>query len=101
MTVAVFLSGFTMATFAGAAVFFLKFWRASGDPFFRSFAIACGLLAVERVCALFIHETLEPVRTTLDGPGTWIYLFRLLAFGLIMIAVIRKNRGTHIPGGGD
>jgi len=91
MMVAVFLSGITMATFSASGLFFIKFWRASGDRFFFNFAIACWLLAFERVATLFIHEAFEPVRNSFDGAGTWVYLVRLAAFALIAVAVLKKN----------
>jgi hypothetical protein len=92
MILATFLSGVSMATFAASGLFFIKFWRASGDRFFMYFGIACGLISLERFVSIFIHETLEPIRNTLEGPSTWVYLIRLFAFGLILIAVVKKNR---------
>ncbi len=97
MMFAVFLSGVAMAAFAAAGLFFMKIWRASGDRFFHQFGIACWLISIERIVGLFFHETLEPVRDSLQGMATWIYLIRLLAFGLIIMAVVRKNRSDGKP----
>jgi hypothetical protein len=92
MNIAIFLSGITMATFSAAALFFIKFWRASGDHFFLKFSIACVLIAVERVATLFIPESFNPIRSSFEGAATWTYLIRLLAFILILNAVLIKNR---------
>jgi hypothetical protein len=92
MIAASFLSGVTMATFVAAGFFFWKFYRASGDRFFFHFAIACWLIGSERVVGAFVQETLQSVRASLDGIGTYLYIIRLIAFALILMAVIRKNR---------
>lgn len=96
MILTVYLSGITTATFAASGLFFMKFWRASSDRFFLYFALACWLISFERFIALFIHDTLQPIRGNLEGAATWIYLIRLLAFGLILLAVVAKNRSSKI-----
>lgn len=72
-----------MASFCNG-LFFLKFWRKTGDRFFSMFAAAFILLAVERWLFLFIKTDNET--------NTWIFLARLVAFSLIIWAVIDKNR---------
>lgn len=89
-----FFSGMTMATFAASGLFFIKFWRASGDRFFLHFSIACWLISIERIVAVFNQETLAPIRTSLESAATWVYVIRLLAFLLIFIAVMTKNRAN-------
>jgi len=91
-SVTVFLSGVTMATFLAAGIFFIRFWRTSRDRFFLLFAISCWLIAFERVVALFINSTLEPLWTNSSESLFWVYLVRLFAFISIAIAIYEKNR---------
>lgn len=78
-----FFHGAVMMASAVAALFFLKFWRKTGDRFFAYFAAAFFLLGVER---WFLLITREPIEAR-----SAIYVFRLLAFVLIIWAVIAKN----------
>lgn len=80
---AYFLAGSICTLFVMIATYFLKFWRRTGDSLFIFFSVAFFLLALERfLIAFFIG------RTTVS----YIYLIRLLAFCLIFVAFIRKNR---------
>lgn len=67
-----------------ATLFFLRFWRQTRDEFFLLFATAFGLDAITRVVLGVgrLSEETEPL----------IYLARLATFGLIIVAIIRKNR---------
>ncbi len=67
-----------------AGLVFLRSWRENGDPFFVRFAAAFWLMAVERVPLALFHRMKEP--------GSLVYLLRLLAFILILEAILRKNR---------
>jgi len=80
-----FLSGATMMGFLIAALFFLRFWKKTADRFFALFALAFFVLALNRLAALFIVPTQEV--STL-----WIYMIRLAAFIIILIAIVDKNR---------
>ncbi len=83
MTLLAFLSGAATMGFAVAALLFLRFWRDTRDSLFLSFAIAFLLLGA-------VHAIL----TLADIPveeRSWVYLIRLAAFILILVAVIRKN----------
>lgn len=73
-----------------ATLFFLRFWRQTRDGFFLWFAAAFGLDAVTRVVLGVgrLSEETEPL----------IYLARLVTFGLIIIAIIRKNRPSRRGG---
>lgn len=95
MTVTAFLSGICMATFAASAVFFLKFWRAAHDRFFLLFAIACSLISLERVALLLIEGAHSSVRTEQTEAASWVYLIRLMAFLMILFAIINKNRSKR------
>ncbi len=65
------------------ALFFLRFWRASADRFFLYFA------------ASFFIEGLHRLYSALNDAGgedsPQHYLIRLLAYGLILWAILEKN----------
>lgn len=79
-----FLLGIIVTASLTAAVFFLKFWRASRDPLFLAFALTFAIEGVNRIGFLFIDRPNE------GSPA--IYTVRLLAFLLILGAILRKNR---------
>lgn len=91
MNYTLFLAGITMATFLASGLFFLKLWRAADDRFFMFFAIACALLSVERVVALFVQGVLDVSSAPPPESTSWIYLIRLLAFAMIVVAIVSKN----------
>ncbi len=72
-----------MASFV-AALFFVKFWWRTHDRFFLLFACAFGLDCVTRV-ALGMSDVS-------DEQQPYYYVARLVTFGLILIAIIDKNR---------
>ena len=81
MTAATYLmSGALTMGYAIAAVFFLRFWRDTRDSLFAFFAAAFLLLAIGRL-ALSIVE-----------PREVLYLLRLAAFVMIIVAIVMKNR---------
>ena len=84
------ISGATIMGYGVCALFFLRFWRSTRDRLFLVFSLAFALLALQRL-ALTLMQPLEEWRTSL-------YMVRLLAFLLILGAIIDKNRS---PGGGD
>lgn len=92
MMEASFFAGASFATFAGAGVFFLKFWRASNDRFYLLFCSACWLLALERVVLQVVTQAQSPISTALTEANSWVYLIRLAAFVMILFAVIEKSR---------
>jgi len=65
------------------ALFFLRFWRASGDRFFLYFALSFAIEGLHRVYAALRDGGGE------DSPLH--YLIRLLAYGLILWAILEKN----------
>lgn len=67
-----------------AAVFFLRFWRSSGDRFFLYFAISFALEAANRLMLGLAHEASE------ETPA--FYLVRLVSYVLILVAIADKNR---------
>ena len=84
-----FLAGMVAMGFAVAALFFLRFWRRTGDSLFLAFAAAFALLALQ-----------QGVMTALriaDEDRSLVYLLRLAAFVLIIVAILRKNLGARRP----
>lgn len=81
-----FLSGAVAAGFFVCSLFFLRFWRRTHDELFMAFALAFALLGLgQSILALANIPTEEK--------GS-IYLIRLAAFAVIIVAVLRKNRGA-------
>lgn len=80
----IFLSGAISMACLTIALFFLRFWRQTGDRLFVAFAAAFGLLMVERLMLANISASHEL--------APYIYTVRLVAFALIMAAVVDKNR---------
>jgi hypothetical protein len=78
--VGVLLTGYTVA-----GLLFLKFWRKTRDRLFLFFGIAFCILAVNRVANIFIVDEGQE-------PSSLLYLVRLLAFLLILWAIVAKNR---------
>jgi hypothetical protein len=73
--------------FTGQAViglFFFRFWLTSRDRLFALFAVAFWLLAIQRL--------LLAVTQTFFEDQAVFYLLRLLAFVVILVAIIDKNR---------
>jgi membrane-associated PAP2 superfamily phosphatase len=81
-----FVSGMLAAGYAVAALYFLKFWKQTGDRLFGFFAAAFGLLFLQRVALTLASDLVTDT--------AWYYAVRLLAFGLILVAIVDKNRGA-------
>ena len=65
-------------------LFFLRFWRATGDRFFLFFAISFCVEGLNRAAlGLMSHPNEET---------PFFYLVRLLSFALILVAIVDKNR---------
>lgn len=69
-----------------AALFFAMSWRRSGDRFFLIFALAFTLLGLERLILGILNLPESPLLS--------IYIVRLVAFLLIIIAIVDKNRSA-------
>jgi uncharacterized membrane protein len=80
-----FLIGVIATSSLLAALFFLKFWRETRDAFFLAFAASFTIEGLSRVAALFLSSP--------NHGSLWYYLVRLLAFLLILFAILRKNYG--------
>jgi hypothetical protein len=78
-----FLSGAVTLTYVVAALYFFNFWKRAADRLFLAFAIAFALLAANQVVLFALG--------TADERGNYAYILRVLAFILILVAIIEKN----------
>jgi hypothetical protein len=78
-----FLSGMITAGFLVAAMFFLRFWRRTGDSLFAIFGISFVLFA--------IGQSISVSFDFLQDDKTLVYLVRLFGFGLLLVAIAKKN----------
>jgi hypothetical protein len=77
-----------MASFV-ATLFFLRFWRQTRDSFFLLFSVAFGLDAATRLMLGLSHVS--------DETEPFFYIPRLITFGLIIAAIVQKNRPRKRP----
>jgi hypothetical protein len=84
-----FFSGMITMGFLTAAVFFLRFWRRTGDILFAVFGVAFTLFA--------LNQALVGLADAPREEHTWYYLLRLAGFALLVIAIIGKNLGAARP----
>ena len=84
---ALFVTGLVAMGFAVAGLFFLSFWRRSGDRLFLAFAAAFWLMA--------LNQGLVAVLDIPREEQSRIYLLRLAAFVLIIVAILGKNMGRR------
>jgi hypothetical protein len=82
-----FLAGAIVAGFALAGLFFLKSWKRTHDELFLAFTGAFWLLGLGQALLTFSNIPLEE--------RTPLYLLRLAAFILILVAIWRKNRARN------
>jgi hypothetical protein len=81
-----FISGMVAAGFLVAGLFFIRFWRRTPDGLFMSFALAFWLFGLGQALVALTDIPVEE--------RSWIYLLRLAAFSLILLAIFRKNRAA-------
>jgi len=79
-----FLLGVIVTASLTAGVFFLKFWRRTRDSLFLAFGAAFIIEGLNRIAFLFLEHPNEgrPI----------IYVVRLVAYLLILWAIVWKNR---------
>lgn len=66
-----------------AGLFFFRFWRSTRDSFFLFFALSFWIESANRIAlGLLVASELEPV----------FYMLRVVAYGLIVVAIVHKNR---------
>lgn len=81
-----FFAGAASMSLLIIALFFIRFWRKTHDRLFIYFAAAFLVLMFERI-----------IRAAMEAETDWapyVYTVRLLAFVLILIAIVDKNRRT-------
>jgi hypothetical protein len=78
-----FAAGALALGFLAVSLFFLKFWRRTGDGLFFAFAVAFALMAANQAAPVLFRVPSEN--------QAYIYLLRLAAFLLIIGAILRKN----------
>jgi len=81
-----YLVGAIIFGFWLAALFFLRFYRSTGDRLFALFSIAFFLLGCERIVVAVMYNSGEF--------HFGVYLIRLLAFFMIIYGIIEKNRSN-------
>lgn len=84
-----FMWGMIVMACATAGLFFLRFWRKTGDRLFAIFALAFWILGVHWFVLAWTNQ---------DEVHVALYAIRLLAFLLILFAIIDKNRASRRPG---
>ena len=78
-----FIMGASAMAFCIAGLFFLRFWTKTRDRLFAIFAVAFWLLGLIRVGLVYSHDSDE---------SHYLYWIRLLAYCLILLAIVDKNR---------
>ena len=84
-TLEAFLLGVIATSSVTAGIFFLKFWKQTRDSLFLAFGLAFVVEGLNRCAVLFLTKANEG--------NPYIYGVRLLAFLLILSAILRKNYG--------
>jgi hypothetical protein len=82
-----FIAGATTLAYLAASLFFLRFWRDARDRLFALFAMAFAALGLNRLLLSLVAEPHEG--------RTWFFVVRLLAYLLILAAVLDKNRAAR------
>lgn len=77
-----FVNGVIAMGLATAGLFFLRFWKKTGDRLFAFFATAFWVLGLIRIAMLFSEEFAEENN---------FYWLRFVAYLIILAAIIDKN----------
>ena len=79
-----FISGAIYMACFTIALFLFRFWRRTSDRLFLMFSAAFILMMIERMILVTIGSSHEF--------APYVYVVRLLAFLLIIAAIVDKNR---------
>jgi hypothetical protein len=82
------LGALVMASWT-TALFFLRFWRTTRDRFFAFFAVTFAVLGVNWLGLALVDPAGEL--------QTYFYVLRLLAFVILLVAILDKNRRSTTP----
>jgi hypothetical protein len=78
-----FLRGGAMVCLFGIGVFFLRFWKDTGDRLFGYFSAAFFLMALSQKAVVFLPEG--------GDYAPYAYWLRFIAFVLIIVGIVEKN----------
>ena len=78
------IAGGLFVAFLVAALYFFRFWRRTRQRLFAFFTAAFTLLGVQQLSLGLSRELVER--------STWLFSLRLLAFLLILAAIVDANR---------
>lgn len=79
-----FLSGAVTMGFATASILFYSYWRRTREPLFLTFAASFTLLAMNYAWLALTNIPVEE--------RSALYIVRLIAFSLIIVAIVQGNR---------
>ncbi len=79
-----FISGAIAMTCFTIALFLFRFWRRTNDRLFLMFSAAFMIMMSERIVLVTIGSSHEF--------APFVYIVRLIAFLLIIVAIVDKNR---------
>lgn len=82
----IFIGAIAMASLV-ISLFFLRFWKTTRDRFFLFFSASFLLEAINRV--------LTGISVLQNEESPVYYLIRLIAYSLIIIAIIDKNKARN------
>jgi TRAP-type C4-dicarboxylate transport system permease small subunit len=83
MSILPVLAGAIIMGYLIAALLFLRLWRRVSDRLFLFFSGAFALMA--------LNQGILAVGEIPHEERSWVYLIRLLAFSLIILAILLKN----------
>jgi hypothetical protein len=78
-----FMAGLITMGHLIAGLFFLRFWRRTGERLFAAFCCAFWLFAANQGCVALADLPREE--------ASWFYLLRLAGFALIILGIVVKN----------
>jgi hypothetical protein len=78
-----FFAGMITMGYFVASAFFFRFWVRTSDALFIAFSVAFLLLAISAALASLLSLPYEE--------RSWLYLLRLAAFVLLIVAILGKN----------
>jgi peptidoglycan/LPS O-acetylase OafA/YrhL len=84
-----FLNGVAMAGSLGVGLFFFRLWNETRDRFFALFGLAFWVLALTWIALILAAPASEDRH--------YFYVGRLVAFLLIIAAIVDKNRSSGRP----
>jgi hypothetical protein len=80
------VSGAILMGYLIAGLFFWRFWRETQDRLFAILAVSFWILAIQRLLVAMAVSVFES--------EAYLYSIRLLAYVLILYAIVDKNRNN-------